>query len=208
MSILKELQAALKTKTTDLVKLAVGANELNQGGWDSLSDEAQAWVNGTLEERDKAKEEDREPEYEALDADAESEAETEAEAEPVKAKGNAKAKAKAEAKEPVSAKAKTTTAKKAKPPRKAAKKAAKGKTGVSRPRLPGTAKIVIVAKENPYREGSIGHKAFAKYKNGATLDETLKALASIKTKRDGRQLLAYDRKKGYVKVEAPKAKAA
>lgn len=62
--------------------------------------------------------------------------------------------------------------------------------------------IKLVAKENPYRDGSLGHKVFAKYKEGMTVAAFAKAITSVGTERPANALLRFDINKGYVKVVA------
>lgn len=83
----------------------------------------------------------------------------------------------------------------AKAAKKSAKKAAKkkGAPPVRKSRLKPDQKITVVANENPKREGSAAHKAFAKYKTGMTVESALKA--GVKSSD-----LNWDIKHGHIKV--------
>lgn len=84
----------------------------------------------------------------------------------------------------------TATAKKttAKP---AAKKVAKPEK--PRATFADTAKITLIAKENPKREGTKAHTAFNLYKSGQTVREVLDAGQT-------RSNLIYDVRHGYIKI--------
>lgn len=76
--------------------------------------------------------------------------------------------------------AKKATGKKAPPPRKA--------------RFTDEMKITVVAKENPKREGTAAHKAFARYKSGMTVAEAIKAGVR-------RADLSYDTANGHITIK-------
>lgn len=87
MSIIQELQKALKTKSTDYVKLAEGANSSSDDVWRALSEEAQIWSNKVLEEDQKAKRDNREPDFPDPEGRVKSEKkQAEKQASPAKAK--------------------------------------------------------------------------------------------------------------------------
>lgn len=78
--------------------------------------------------------------------------------------------------------------------------------------FPDDAKIKIVAKENPKREGTKAHKLFSVYKPGMTVAQYQAAVLSLRgvRPRRARSSLRYDVRHGYVKLVAPvkvKAKA-
>lgn len=58
-----------------------------------------------------------------------------------------------------------------------------------------SAKITVLAEENPKRKGSLSHARFAKYKNGMTLEAAL--AAGIKAAD-----ISYDEDHGFIKVAA------
>ncbi len=80
-------------------------------------------------------------------------------------------------------------------------------SGGSRTRIAETDTIKLLAKTNPYREGSLGYKAFEKYKDGMTVKAFAASVGKLDTSRDPAALLRFDQKKGYVKVVAGKSAA-
>lgn len=80
-----------------------------------------------------------------------------------------------------------------------AKKAA---TASARTRIGDTDTIKLLAKTNPYREGTLGAKVFAKYKDGMKVKAFADGVAKLDTSRAAVALLRYDIAKGYVKVQS------
>lgn len=78
-------------------------------------------------------------------------------------------------------------------------KAPKAETAPKEPRkiagFPKTAKITIVAEENPKRKGSGAYDRFSKYRNGMTIEAYL---AAGGTTGD----VNWDLEKGYIKIAA------
>jgi hypothetical protein len=78
---------------------------------------------------------------------------------------------------PAAAKKKAAPKKKA-AAKKAVKKVAKKASGASkgrRAKFSDDAKITLIAKENPRRKGTVAYDKFAKFKNGMTVGEFIKA---------------------------------
>lgn len=86
------------------------------------------------------------------------------------------------------------------------KKGAKGGKGAASPgrraAFDEDAVIKVKAKENPYRDGSLGHKMFAKYKDGMTVGAFEKAAKNIEAGRPPIEFLRYDVRKSHVEVKA------
>ncbi len=89
------------------------------------------------------------------------------------------------------------------PPPKVAKKATSAaSTRNARTSIGDNDVIKVLAKENPYRENSIGHKAFEKYKDGMKVKEFANKAKALGTERAPGAILRFDIKKGYIKVVA------
>ena len=156
-------------------RLALKGNNLKDDEWESLSEAAQRWVNTALtalEDKDDIPLPDGlivEEGEEALPEEAAVEEETQ-EATP------AKAKKKSPAKKALVKEAQAKPAKKAAPAKAA--KAAKTNGG-AKPGPKGTFeaadKIKVLAKENPYREGTKGAGWFGAYKTGMTVQAAMEA---------------------------------
>jgi hypothetical protein len=164
-------------------------------------------------EDDEPAEESEEPSEESVDAAVDSEQEAPDEAKAPEAKAT-KAKPKRAAKKaPVAAKTekpKTSTPKVKEKETMPAKKtvvtkavvAKKAATASARTRIGDSDTIKLLAKTNPYREGSLGAKVFAKYKDGMKVKQFADGVAKLDTSRPAVALLRYDIAKGYVKVQS------
>jgi hypothetical protein len=75
-------------------------------------------------------------------------------------------------------------------------------TASARTRIGDADTIKLLAKTNPYREGSLGAKVFAKYKDGMKVKQFTDGVAKLDTSRPAAALLRYDIAKGYVKVQS------
>ena len=67
MTVLVELQQLLKTDWTDPHRLALAISRLPDSRWDTLSNEAQEWVNSYLREIELSRDERRRPQYPPLE---------------------------------------------------------------------------------------------------------------------------------------------
>ena len=168
-------------------RLAIAANNLSDDDWQSLGDGSatQIWVNDALEAVEKKKAIPL-PEGLAEAKEASAEVEVKQEESALKTNGVASGKSstkKAAAKAPAKAK-KAASAKKAST--KGARPGPKGLFGMD-------SKIKIVAKENPFREGSKGFSWFKKYQNGMTVSAAVAAGVP-------RAQVRWDLKHGSIKV--------
>jgi hypothetical protein len=162
--------------------------------WEALSEDAQAWVNevgiaaadatiDALSVPEGEPAEDPAPEEEASAEEPAEASEEETSVVAEKSVKKAVAKKKAAPKEPkakpaAKAKVEPKAAKPAKEPK--AKPVAKAKangTGTRgrKPAFGRDAKIKLLAKENPHRPGTKCFKMFAKYKDGMTIGDVIKA---------------------------------
>lgn len=193
ITVFAELQEVLNLEEKDgepaeafAERLALKANTLKDDEWETLSESTQRWVNDALTALEEKKDiplpegmvseestEEETPTQEAGDAGSDPETSPK-ETKAKKKKAPAKAKAAPGAKPAKAAKAPT---KATKPAKKA--KAKPEANGGGRPGPKGTfsrtAKIKIVAKENPYREGTKSAKWFAVYKEGMTVEAAIAA---------------------------------
>lgn len=162
--------------------LARAANELKDDCWASLSEPTQAWVNLALEAIQAKKEVPMPEGIEDFDfGSAEEEVE---ESQPVKKEVKEVKKAKA---------AKVPKPTKAAPPKTRAK-SVEGERRGPKHKYPDTAKIVVLAKENPYRENCKSYTAFAKYQKGMTIAE----MAALGVTRD---YIRWDLREGYIALK-------
>ena len=143
-------------------RLALKGNNLKDDEWESLSEAAQRWVNTALtalEDKDDI------PLPDGLIVEEDGEASPEQEA------------AEEEAQEAAPAKAKKKSSAKKAAPAKAAKVVKTN--GGAKPGPKGTFeaadKIKVLAKENPYREGTKGAGWFGAYKTGMTVQAAMEA---------------------------------
>jgi hypothetical protein len=126
---------------------------------------------------------------------------TETAAKPAAAPGKAKASPVEKPSKPVQTKEKEMTARNT-PAKSAAKAAKKAATASARTRLGEADTIKLIAKANPYRDGSLGAKVFAKYRDGLTVKQFVAGVAKLDTNRPPLALLRFDIAKGYVKVQS------
>ena len=163
--------------------------------WEALSEDAQAWVNGvitadanettidTLSVPEGEPAEEPAPEEEASSEPAEEATEEESSVSEGKSAKKGAAKKKAAPKKAAEPKADKKVA--APKPAKAAKPAKEPKVAKAKSNGPTTRgrksnfepdqKIKLLVKENPHREGTKLFKMFAKYKDGMTVGELVKA---------------------------------
>lgn len=100
----------------------------------------------------------------------------------------------------------------AKPPKKEAKTGKDKAVPTSKVRTPAGAKagrrasigtndtIKVLAKENPYREGSLGHKVFEKYRDNLKVKDFVIRAGKLELTRPPEAMLRFDVAKGHVKV--------
>lgn len=67
-------------------------------------------------------------------------------------------------------------------------------------------RIGVAAEKNPYRPGSVGHAAFSEYVDGMRASDLEKRLAGKTGKRKPADLLMYDVRKGYIRLEPIKVR--
>jgi type IV secretory pathway VirB10-like protein len=180
---LNEIEAALGTsrKAGEPVKdylkrVAVKVNRLEDDDWELLPKPVQDWTNDALEALAKKA---AVPLPAGVDADEAAEAVTEETSEVEEETDMTTAKKK-----------KAAPAKKAPVPKRA---------GSTRGRAtPRDAKITVLAKKNPYRDGCRMHNLFNQYKTGMTFED---ALDKAEGGKGGvpRQFLLWDRRMGYIK---------
>jgi hypothetical protein len=177
----KELSAELQTWNNSVMELTEGKSREDTPELPELEgfpvDEEETAVDedGVVQEEASGESEDGENTEEGTDEGVDASAEGEEDVVPQQRRGKSN---KQEKKMP-----RAVTAEKEKaPPKAVAKKAAAAKpaakkaaTNGARMRLDPEAKIKIVAKENPNREGSGRYKRWAKYKDGMTVKEAIKA---------------------------------
>lgn len=155
--------------------------DVDDKSWGELTEPAQEWINLNVTAQSQGSElnllsldpvEDQETETEGGGSTTE---ETSTEERPVATKTRAKAKKPAKEVKakpaPKAAVKKASVKAKAKPVKTAKNGAGRGRT----PLHPDAGVIKVIAKENPHREGTIRHKAFAKVKPGMTVAEAVKA---------------------------------
>ena len=187
------------------------------GGWDDLSDEAQAWYNRYLIATEDSKKTKKTPmdiekeilQYTTLKPEPDEKAEEfiarvitlEL---PVVKEEQHKAVEKTEDTEKETTVANSASKSNGKPEAKKAVAADKKPSGgvKGRPKLPDDAKISILSDKNPYREGSGSFKAFEKYKDGMTVAQAEKAGIP-------RAWILWDRREGHITTDdKAEAKAA
>lgn len=169
----EELEALLKTKQRATesdedyaVRVALQVNEVSDDAWASLSEQSQLWVNKIVEIddlRNQKKPHDPVPLLEASKPNEER-APDKKNAKKDKEKGGGKTDKKGKKEKPATA--------------KKADKKSEGARGRGRPgKYSPDATVHLLTKdgENPKRKGTAAYKAFAKYKNGMTVAEALKA---------------------------------
>lgn len=189
----KELTAVTKvTRDKDegdqpyFARLAGAISKLKDPDWDRLSEPAQLWANSAqiaVEKKAAIPNFDGEV-PDDKDAKATKATAKDKEVKAPAAKKGAKADKTEKAAKPAKAEAKTKEAEKkapakkeakAAPAKKGAKAAANGEGRGRKGSWPMTAKIKVVAKENPHRSGTKNFKRFEKYKNGMTVEQAIAA---------------------------------
>lgn len=157
-TIAAELFSALKVKvvagedSAELAeRLARKGADVSDAVWETLSQEAQVWVNSAVEAIEGGK---ALPSLEGLEAFLEGDDDG-GEEEEVVAKSNGKVK-----KAPKEAKAK-----------KAATGSGRGRKG----KFAASGKIKLLVKENPHREGTYRYELFKKYRDGMTVEDAVEA---------------------------------
>lgn len=85
---------------------------------------------------------------------------------------------------------------------RAKERAAKKPGRPPRQQTPPDAKIMIVAQKNPYREGSMGHAVFARYKPRQTVAAFLLSIADLVGKRRPIDMLMFDLKRGHIQLSS------
>lgn len=174
---------------------AESGEEAEAGSEEASESEEEAESDNEEAEIDESEADDEEPAPEEAE-----EAEEEASAPAPRKKAVKKTASKAVGKKPAPKKPapKATPKVAAKKPTVAAKKAS------GRPNIFGdAATIKVLAKANPYRDGSLGAKVFAKYKDGMKVSAFVAAAKALKLTRPPVAMLRFDAAKGHVKVVSP-----
>lgn len=223
MSVREELMklTGVKSKKGEdeqvfLRRLFNAANSLPDADWPKLSNESQVWCNSASEALEANPKSATLPDLPGEPAEAEDKEEepvaTTAKKAKSKTKATTKAKAKAaeaeeaEAEEEeaeVEAKPKAKAKAKAKPAKAAKKAKANGGNGAKRGRpsvYNADAKIKVLVKQNPFREGSNSAKVFDMYKSGMTVADFEKAVSKGSWESTPKMFLNVHRSRGLISV--------
>lgn len=200
-----------ETEQSYLKRLYKKADELSEDEWKALTEKTQVWVNSAGEAWQAKK---PLPGLEGVASDAPA-ASSEVEATEEASEESAPSKPKKAAKKPTvngsagAAKPAKAAAKETKAPAKKAegkpgkKAAAKKENGAKRGRplvFAPDAKIKLLTKENPFREGSNSHKVFGMYKSGMTVAEFEKAVAKGSWESTPKMFLQVHRGRGLIQI--------
>lgn len=194
-----------ETEQAFLHRLTVAADKLSNATYDSLSKPARQWVDSAIEAVG-ANKGGEIPSFNGKANGADPDPEAKASAAPKKATKAKKATpakpAPAEAETPkkeAASKGKKTAA----PKKASAKKATKDDQESSRGRptiFAPEAKIKVLAKKNPFREGSNSAKVFGMYKPGMTVGDFEKLVAKGNWKSTPKMFLRVHRERGFISV--------